>query len=55
MQLTWETFLNSGTWENVSDQYDFDNTTMQLLQGYFKTALKKAKQQLQILAAMNNE
>ncbi|MDM5189204.1 exonuclease [Bacillus sp. DX4.1] len=55
MQLTWDMFIKSGTWENVSDQYDFDNTTMQLLQGYFKTALKKAKQQLQVLAAMNNQ
>lgn len=52
--LTWDTFINSKTWENVSDQYHFNRTTLLLLQNYFNTALKKAKQQLQVLAAMND-
>ncbi|PEA54316.1 exonuclease [Bacillus pseudomycoides] len=54
-QMTWDTFINSKTWENVSEQYYFDHTTLLLLQNYFHTALKKAKQQLQILATMNNQ
>lgn len=54
-QMTWDTFINSKTWESVSEQYYFDHTTLLLLQNYFHTALKKAKQQLQILATMNNQ
>ncbi|MFC3885018.1 exonuclease [Bacillus songklensis] len=51
-QLTWETFIKSKTWENVLEQHHFDDTTLMLLQHYFKTGLKKAKQQLRVLASM---
>lgn len=54
-RLTWNTFMKSKTWEGVLEQYHFDNPTLLLLQNYFNTALKKAKQQLQVLAVMNNE
>ncbi|WP_028400032.1 exonuclease [Ectobacillus panaciterrae] len=54
-QLTWDWFINSKTWENVSEQYHFNDITVLLLQNYFPTALKKSQQQLQILAAMNSQ
>lgn len=54
-RLTWETFVKSKTWENVLEQHDLDDATLMLLEHYFTTALKKAKQQLRVLALMNHQ
>ncbi|MDQ0245545.1 inhibitor of KinA sporulation pathway (predicted exonuclease) [Bacillus fengqiuensis] len=48
--LSWGTFMKSETWENLTEQYEFKDTTLLLLQQYFKTAFKKAKQQIRAAA-----
>ncbi|WP_078409950.1 exonuclease [Priestia abyssalis] len=49
--LSWDTFMNSETWENLTEQYEFKDTTLLLLQQYFKTAFKKGKQQIRAAAS----
>ncbi|HWO96641.1 MAG TPA: exonuclease [Bacillus sp. (in: firmicutes)] len=44
--LSWEGFMKSKTWENLLDQYQFEEATLLLMQQYFKTAFKKAKRQM---------
>lgn len=53
--LTWGAFIKSRTWENALDQHDFDDNALHQLQGYFKTALRKAKQQLHALSALKKQ
>ncbi|MBO9129242.1 exonuclease [Bacillus sp. 165] len=52
--MTWETFIKSRTWENVTEQYHVDELTLLLLHRYFGTALRKVKQQIKILEAKND-
>lgn len=52
--LSWETFMKSETWENLTEQYQFEAATLLLLQQHFKAAFKKAKQQIRAAAAIKN-